>query len=339
MKVNKSDMGSEAIALLSRMPGTRVLCIGDVMLDRYVYGEANRISPEAPVPVVHVKRQVLIPGGVGNVVTNLAELGIFPLALSVVGNDTNADSLAGFLSGKGNASLTLVRDEARPTIVKTRILAGIQQVVRFDEEVLTPLSDAVTDKLIGIAEKLIGEAKSVAMSDYGKGVVNPRLTQAIIKMATARGCPVAIDPKGFDYAKYAGADLLKPNRKELGEAVGDIITDENKAAEAGRALMRKYGIKNVLVTLSDKGMLLLREEDGGERPVLLPSKAKEVYDVTGAGDTVLAGIAASMAIGAPLHLGARLATLAAGVVVGKVGTAVARIDEIEKAALKEPEAR
>lgn len=284
-------MGSEAIALIGRMSGVRVLCIGDVMLDRYVYGEANRISPEAPVPVVHVKRQVMIPGGVGNVVKNLAELGISPLALSVVGNDANADSLAGFLSGEGNASLTLLRDESRPTIVKTRILAGIQQIVRFDEEVLTPLADSVTDKLVAIAEKLIGEAKSIALSDYGKGVINPRLTQAVIKLASSRNCPVVIDPKGFDYAKYAGADLIKPNRKELGEAVGDVIGDENQAAEAGRVLMKKYGIKNVLVTLSDKGMLLLREDDGGERPILLPSKAKEVFDVTGAGDTVLAGIA------------------------------------------------
>lgn len=329
-------MGNEAASLLGLLPGVRVVCIGDIMLDRYVYGDANRISPEAPVPVVHVKRQVMIPGGVGNVIANLAEFGVHSFALSVVGNDANADSLAGFLSSKGNVRLELVRDDSRPTTVKTRILAGIQQVVRFDEEVTTPLSDAVNAAMASLAEKMIGECGAVAVSDYGKGVVNPYLLQEVIRFAAAKGCPIAVDPKGYDYAKYAGADLLKPNRKELGEAVGGVIVDEQMAVEAGRSLMRKYNIKNVLVTLSDKGMLLLKAEDGGAAPVLLPSKAREVFDVTGAGDTVLAGMAASMAAGVPLELGARFATLAAGVVVGKVGTAVARKEEIEAAALDEP---
>ena len=332
-------MGSEAVSLLARMTGVKVLCVGDVMLDRYIYGDASRISPEAPVPVVHVKRQVLIPGGVGNVVRNLAEMGVLPVTVSVVGDDANADALIGFLAGGGGAGLTLVRDGSRPTIVKTRIVAGIQQVVRFDEEVLTPLSDATADKVLQAIEKVVGEAGSVAVSDYGKGVMTPHLTQSLIRMAAAHGCPVAIDPKGYDYSKYSGADLVKPNRKELGEAVGDVIADDAQVAEAGRSLMRRFGIKNVLVTLSDKGMLLLRAEDQGARPVPLPSKAREVFDVTGAGDTVLAGMAASMAVGAPLALGARLATLAAGVVVGKVGTAVAHVDEIERAAQEEEEAR
>lgn len=331
-------MGHEAVALLQRIAGVKVLCIGDVMLDRYIHGDASRISPEAPVPVVHVKRQVLIPGGVGNVVKNLVEFGVFPLTVSVVGNDANADTLSGFLSADGRSSLTLLRDETRPTIVKTRIIAGIQQVVRFDEETLAPLSDAATDKVIGIVGNLLPEAGAVAVSDYGKGVMTHWLTQELIRLATARGCPVAIDPKGHDYSKYAGADLVKPNRKELGEAVGRTVSGDAEIAEAGQSLMRTHGIKNLLVTLSEKGMLLFREEDGGREPVLLPSKARAVFDVTGAGDTVLAGMAASMAVGAPLTLGARLATLAASVVVGKVGTAVAHIHEIEKAAKEEYEA-
>lgn len=329
-------MGSEAVALLSRMTGAKVLCVGDVMLDRYIYGDASRISPEAPVPVVHVKRQVLIPGGVGNVVRNLSAWGILPLAVSVVGEDQSADALTDFLADGGKATLTMIRDASRPTTVKTRIVAGIQQVVRFDEEVLAPLADAVTDRLLDSLDALLEQAGAVAVSDYGKGVVNPRLCRELIKKAAARGCPVAIDPKGFDYAKYAGADLVKPNRKELGEAVGDAITDDQKAVEAGRSLMRKHAIKNVLITLSERGMLLLRGAEGVDaEPVWLPSKAREVYDVTGAGDTVLAGMSAAMAIKAPLQLGARLATLAAGVVVGKVGTAVAPAGEIEKAALEE----
>lgn len=328
-------MGREAVSLLARMAGAKVLCVGDVMLDRYIYGEASRISPEAPVPVVHVKRTVLIPGGVGNVVKNLIAFGVHPLTVSVVGNDANATTLADFLASDEKAELALVADDGRPTIVKTRIVAGIQQVVRFDEETSAPLSDAVADRLLESLGRLMPRASAVAVSDYGKGVMTPRLTQALIAMARERKCPVVIDPKGFDYGKYTGADLVKPNRKELGEAVGGVVADERQAAEAGRRLMREHNIRNLLVTLSDKGMLLLRSEDGGEKPIMLPSKAREVFDVTGAGDTVLAGMAACMAIGAPLDLGARLSTLAAGVVVGKVGTAVAHIDEIEKAAREE----
>lgn len=326
-------MESSAAALLGRMAGVKVLCLGDVMLDRYVYGDASRISPEAPVPVVHVRRQAFIPGGVGNVVRNLAAWGVLPLTVSVVGNDGDGDRLASFLSpgGEGGAP-GLVRDPSRPTTVKTRIVAGIQQVARVDEEELHPLSDAINDALLRAVEAFLPGAGALAVSDYGKGVVNAGLIRRVIAMAAAQGVPVAIDPKGFDYAKYAGADLIKPNRKELGEAVGDTIDSDEKAVSAGRELMRRFGARNVLVTLSDRGMLLLRGGDAGANPVSLPSRAREVFDVTGAGDTVLAGMAASMAIGAPLELGARLAMLAAGVVVGKVGTAVAQPDEIEKAA-------
>ncbi len=324
-------MGHEAVALLGRMSGAKVLCIGDVMLDRYIYGTATRISPEAPVPVVHVKRQVLIPGGVGNVVRNLEALGVRPHIISVVGNDANADTLSGHLADGGKVGLSLVRDKSRPTIVKTRIIAGIQQVVRFDEETPAPLSEPAADELVRLAERLLPEIAAVAISDYAKGVMTPHLTQAIIKLAAKRGCPVAIDPKGRDYSKYAGADLVKPNRRELAEASGMDVETDAQIVDAGRSLMQRHGIKNILVTLSEKGMLLFRGEDAGKKPVSLPSKAKEVFDVTGAGDTVLACMAASMAIAAPLPLGARLATLAAGIVVGKVGTAVASAEDIERA--------
>ncbi|MCD8139857.1 MAG: PfkB family carbohydrate kinase [Planctomycetaceae bacterium] len=328
-------MGMEAVQLLDRMSGVKVLCLGDIMLDRFVYGSASRISPEAPVPVVHVSKQVHIPGGVGNVILNLAAMRIHPVGVAVVGDDAGAELLAGLFTGVAADNLRLVRDPDRPTIIKTRILAGIQQVVRFDEEMASPLPEPINRDIIAVVEENLPRVGAVAVSDYGKGVVNPALMQDIIRLAAAHKRPVAIDPKGFDYSKYAGADLVKPNRKELGEAVGGIVDTDQEVVEAGRSLMARHRIKNLLVTLSDKGMLLFLEEDGGANPVTLPSKAREVFDVTGAGDTVLAGMTASMAIGAPLHLGARLATLAAGVVVGKVGTAVARVDEIVKAARDE----
>ncbi len=321
-------MGQEAASLLGKMPGVKVLCIGDVMLDRFVYGNASRISPEAPVPVVHVSRQVMIPGGVGNVVKNLEALGVFPLAVSVVGDDANADVLSGFLSGDGKSSLSLIRDKSRPTIVKTRIVAGIQQVVRFDEEIVSPLPEDIADQVAHAVEELLCEVGAVAVSDYAKGVMTPSLTGKIIALATKRNVPIAIDPKGRDYAKYAGATLIKPNRRELAEATGmDVNTDEEVAA-AARTLMRDHGIQNILVTLSERGMLLLRGEDEGAQPVVLPSRAREVFDVTGAGDTVLACLSAALAVNAPLEVAARLSMLAAGIVVGKVGTAVASVEEI-----------
>ena len=321
-------MGKEAVELLSRFAGLSVLCVGDAMLDRYVYGDANRISPEAPVPVVLVRRQVSVPGGVGNVSRNLFDLGVVPHTLSVVGDDANADLIANHLSMPGYPPALLLRDAARPTIVKTRIIAGIQQVVRFDEEVSVPLSSGVARRLLDAVETVLPAVASVSISDYGKGVVAGDVVSRIIDCAHRHGKSVVVDPKGHEYSRYRGADLVKPNRKELGEAVGRSVSGEADAAIAGREVMTRFGVRNLLVTLSDKGMMLLREQDGGKEPVMLPSRAREVFDVTGAGDTVLAVLAAVMGVGASLELGARLATIAAGVVVGKVGTATVRPEEI-----------
>lgn len=327
-------MGREALDLAKHFAGLSVFCLGDVMLDRYLYGSAERISPEAPVPVVQIRRQMLIPGGVGNVARNLAAFGLRPTVVGVVGEDTNAVLLEEQFARDG-AECLLPRDPERPTSVKTRVIAGIQQVVRYDVEKTTPVSEVLASRLLDALRTGLGQAAVLTLSDYRKGVMTPELTRTAIQLALAQGKPVLVDPKGHDYAKYAGADLVKPNRKELGEAVGHALTSDEEVADAGRELMRRHDIKNVLVTLSERGMLLLKGGDGGGRPVVLPSRAREVYDVTGAGDTVLAGLAAGLAAGAPLELAARFANLAAGVVVGKVGTAVATVREIEQALLDE----
>lgn len=323
-------MGREAVELLGRFAGAKVLCVGDAMLDRYVYGDATRISPEAPVPVVHVKRQTFMPGGVGNVVANLVDLGVMPYLVSVVGDDPGADQLEEYLSRPGLPDPVLIRDTTRPTIIKTRIIAGIQQVVRFDEEAVAPLSPVDSDRLLLAIEQALSAVGAIAVSDYGKGVVAGRIVGDIIDLAHKHDKPVIVDPKGNDYGRYRDADLVKPNRKELGEAVNRSVVSDHDVVEAGRELMSRHGVRNVLVTLSDRGMLLLLAMDKGREPVLLPSRAREVFDVTGAGDTVLAVLSAAMAVGAPLALAARLATLAAGVVVGKVGTATARPREIAR---------
>ncbi len=270
-------MGREAAELLGRFNGAGVLCVGDAMLDRYIYGNATRISPEAPVPVVHVKKQTVMPGGVGNVVVNLADLGAAPKMVTVVGNDDAAARLEEYLANWNPADkldVNLIRDNSRPTIVKTRIIAGIQQVVRFDEEAVKPLSSSMTEKFLSELDSRLSAVRAVAVSDYGKGVVAGDIIGKVMTLAHAKGVPVVIDPKGNDYARYRGADLVKPNRKELAEAVNRQLYNRQDVVEAGREMMSVHGIKNILVTLSDEGMLLLRDEDKGSVPVMMTSKAR-----------------------------------------------------------------
>ena len=318
----------EALKLLLDIKDVKVLCVGDIMLDSYIYGQATRISPEAPVPVVHVKKRLQMPGGVGNVVKNLGALLAHPYSISVTGNDYNAGVLERLFQEAGLPKPGLVRDEARPTSVKTRIIAGIQQVVRFDEENNVPLSGELANKIVSDVKALLPEVGAVALSDYGKGTLSDEVLRAVLDMARAAGKPVVVDPKGSDYNRYRGATLVTPNRAELSEAVGFRVETFPEIEKAGKALMARCGLDNILVTLSEDGMMLLSSADAGKEPVLQASLAREVFDVSGAGDTVVAVMAASMAVGASLALGSRLANMAAGVVVGKVGTATAAPEEI-----------
>lgn len=327
-------MHQDIITLLKDIQNLPVLCVGDIMLDRYVYGQATRISPEAPVPVVEVKKTLITPGGVGNVTRNLSTLGVNAFTVTLTGDDYNANLLSDIFKKSGWAEPLMIKDPARPTIVKTRIVAGIQQVVRFDEEDLTPPAPLVAQAILDAVEKKLPEVKAAALSDYGKGVLTPQTISRIIGLAKAAGLPVVVDPKGRDYSKYAGATLVTPNRQELSEAVGAerIITAQDDLVTAGQALMAKTGIENLLITRSEEGMTLLRSGHQQD-PIHLPSLARKVFDVSGAGDTVVAMMTAALAAGAPLFSGAGLANLAAGVVVGKVGTAAAEAEEIEAAIL------
>ncbi|MDR2392169.1 MAG: PfkB family carbohydrate kinase, partial [Planctomycetota bacterium] len=221
--------------IFARAHGMKVICLGDIMLDRYIYGKATRISPEAPVPVVHVRRQLFVPGGAGNVAINLDAFGLSPILIGVAGNDAAATSIEELFRNRPGCRLRLVRDPARPTIVKTRVIAGIQQIVRFDEEDALPLAPELNRRLLEHFGNSLEEAGAVAISDYAKGTANPDLVREAIRLARAAGKPVAVDPKGRDYGKYAGAWLVKPNRKELAEAAGGDIPDDGAAIEAGRA--------------------------------------------------------------------------------------------------------
>lgn len=322
------------LELLERLPGTAILCVGDIMVDNFIYGDATRLSPEAPIPVVRVRRTVSMPGGMGNVVRNLGEVGVLPLAVSVAGDDANAHKLSELFMHSGWLPPIMIVDPDRPTVVKNRVIAGRQQVVRFDEEECGPVPQELEDRLVEAVRRHIGGVRAVAVSDYGKGVVSARLVAEIVKMAAEKNVPVIVDPKGGDYSKYRGVTLVTPNRKELAEAAGKPVRTEDEMIRAGAALLEEHAIGNLLATRSEDGMLLLTRHGEGVESLAFPALAREVSDVSGAGDTVVAMMAAALAAGSTLVMGAKLATLAAGVVVGKVGTAVAKPGEIREEAAR-----
>jgi len=317
-----------ALDLLAHLKGVTVLCAGDIMLDRYIYGQATRISPEAPVPVVRVKKRMVMPGGVGNVVKNLGALTCRPLTVSLTGADRNSGVLAELFADEHLPAPNFIADPGRPTSVKTRIIAGIQQVVRFDDEAEQPANGEVAGRFIAAIRAALPECGAVALSDYGKGALSDEVLKAAIEAARAAGRPVVVDPKGADYGRYRGATLVTPNRAELAEAAGRKLETAQDMEKAGREVMDRCGLENLLITRSEDGMMLLKGAEPDRPPVLLPSQARAVFDVSGAGDTVVAVMTAALAVGAPLAVGAQLANLAAGVVVGKVGTATASPEEI-----------
>ena len=288
------------------------------MLDRYLFGATGRISPEAPVPVVHVRRTDDRPGGAANVAVNLATLGVRTTLLGIVGDDDEAIALESKLVDTG-VSCLFAKIADWPTITKTRVQSRGQQLIRLDRE--KPITSG-SDKLVETLKGLLADANAVVMSDYGKG----SLTEVAAMIAECReaGVPVFVDPKGNDFAKYRGATLITPNQGEFDAAAGQSTTDDELLTN-GRQLMHDLDLAALLVTRSEKGMLLL--EDNGE-PEFLSTRAREVFDVTGAGDTVIATLAAALANGQTLKSAAQLANLAAGLVVGKIGVAAVTPSEL-----------
>ncbi|MDR3204263.1 MAG: D-glycero-beta-D-manno-heptose-7-phosphate kinase [Deltaproteobacteria bacterium] len=326
--------------ILSSIASAKVLGLGDLILDRYVYGQADRLSPEAPVPVVAVERLIKTPGGLGNVALNLRSLGASPIVVGLVGDDQEGQNLERILSPSLDPlSPPFLRDPSRQTTVKTRVVAGIQQIVRFDEESNSPLAiawqkrliESLTTPIYGTEGGLIGACQALILSDYAKGALPPIMLKKVIALAQSHNKPVVIDPKGLDFSRYRGATVVTPNRRELALAYGQPLdlSSSNALAEAARQMMSRCGLKNILITRSEDGMTLVKESGGIKH---LPTKAREVFDVTGAGDTVVAAVSAALAAGLPLEDGAELATLAASVVVAKVGAASASTKEIEDAA-------
>ena len=317
-----------AAGIIERLRGIRVGCVGDVMLDRFVQGTVERISPEAPVPVLRVAHQEAMPGGAGNVVRNLAALGAHVRVASVVGDDDAGSELRDRLARiEGVEGLCLVVEAGRRTPVKTRFLAGGQQLLRTDDETVAPLTAQSGRELLEAIAGWRGACPVVVLSDYAKGVLLGEMASAVIDRWQAQGSRVVVDPKGADFSRYRGAEVITPNRRELAIAAGLPIAPGEEAACA-RALQARCGLRSVLVTMGRDGMLLIGA-DGAVLP--LPAEAREVFDVSGAGDTVVAVLAAALAAGAALAEAAALANTAAGIVVGKVGTAVVRASELADA--------
>jgi len=308
---------------VERLRATSVLCVGDVMLDRFVYGSVDRISPEAPIPVLAIERESAMLGGAGNVVRNLVALGAHPAFISVVGDDVPGREIARLVGEHDTIAPSLLVEPGRQTTIKTRFFASNQQLLRADRETRAALDETIRDRVLARAAEVLAGAGVMVLSDYGKGVLAPDMVAGLI--ARAAGKVVVVDPKGTDYSIYAGATIVTPNRKELHEATGMAVNSDDEVVAAARHLIATCGIGSVLVTRSQDGMTLV-QGDGAVHH--LPAEAREVFDVSGAGDTVVATLAAALASGASLLEGALLANVAAGIVVAKVGTAVAYADEL-----------
>ncbi len=300
-----------------------ILVIGDLMIDHYLWGSCDRISPEAPVQVVNVKKENSVLGGAGNVINNLVSLGSSVEVISVIGDDSVANELKTLLSNIGVAFDNLVVEKGRKTSKKSRLMASNQQVLRYDSESVDEISKNSANKILEILEKNIKNYSAIILSDYKKGVLTTTLTQDIIKLANRNKIKVLADPKGKDFSKYKGAYTLTPNKKEAMEATNIDIKDENSLVEALKSLKQNCNLEVSLITLSEQGIAIFDDE-----LFTSPTAAREVFDVTGAGDTVIASITFALSCGVDIKKALYFANLAAGVVVGKIGSATASLDEI-----------
>lgn len=312
-------------SLFSQIANIRCLVVGDLMLDEYLWGKAERISPEAPVQVVDVLREELRLGGAGNVVNNLAAFGAQVSVCSVVGDDQNGWSLLKDFSLRNVSVDAVFLDPSRRTSRKTRVVAANQQIVRIDRESREALQPAFEKQVCDWISAHAGEFQVIVLSDYNKGVLTPSVIAAAVASASQAGIPVLIDPKGADYSRYSGATLLTPNRKEAEAASGIAIGDDETLTRAAGVIMDTVGLQHLLITRSEEGMSLFSRN--GE-VVHIPTVAREVFDVSGAGDTVLATLAVGIASGCGMAEAARLANVAAGIAVGKLGTSVVAPQEI-----------
>lgn len=307
------------------MSRSTVLVIGDLMIDQYLWGKCERISPEAPVPVVDIQKESATLGGAGNVINNLQDLDLDVIVLSVVGDDDPADEIREMFVKRNISTDHLIVEKGRKTSKKTRIIATHQQMLRYDRETKTAVGETSKKQLLNIAKELITHCDLVLLSDYNKGVLTPEVSREVIEISNRAEKKALADPKGKDYSKYRGSYLITPNRKEAGEATGMTLETMEDVEKAGRKLREEHNLEYTIITLSEEGMAVI-----GNEMHIIPTRAREVFDVTGAGDTVLAALGYGLVKGMDINSAARFANEAAAVVVAKIGAATATLKEIEE---------
>jgi D-beta-D-heptose 7-phosphate kinase/D-beta-D-heptose 1-phosphate adenosyltransferase len=318
--------------LLENFPKVKVLVIGDVMLDRYCWGSVRRISPEAPVPVVTLNQTTLVAGGAANVAANVAGLGATPFLVGIVGTDAEAEILSAVLANVDVSPKFLIPIKKRQTTVKTRIIAHQQQVVRLDQENTKPLSQQDVEVVLKRIEKIWDEIEIVIISDYAKGFLTEEFLARLIITANQNRKIVLVDPKGQNYSKYKGAALLTPNQSEAAVACKLEEDEQNIVEKAGNKLLVEIKAKSVLITQGENGMTLFQK---GQKSIKIKAAARKVYDITGAGDTVISCLAVALAAGADLVKAAKISNIAAGAVVEYIGTTAITRKMLENALIAE----
>lgn len=316
--------------LISQFSHTRILIVGDFMLDEYLFGNVERISPEAPVPVVEERRVRRIPGGAGNVVCNLRSLSAGVYACGVVGRDDDGRRLCSEMTDLGvpAADLHLIELEGRPTTRKTRIIAGTQQICRVDREDRSPLPPQAREQLMHLLDRIVPESDAIVLSDYDKGVVLPDIIEHATSLAQKSGIPVTVDPQVTHFAQYRGVDILTPNHHEAGRFLGRRLISDTEVEQGGHEILDRLQAKSVLITRGEKGMSLVTRD----RVRHVPTVAREVFDVTGAGDTVISVLTLALAAGADIDTAVELSNFAAGLVVARVGVATVTPEDLLQAA-------
>ncbi|MFH1010295.1 MAG: D-glycero-beta-D-manno-heptose-7-phosphate kinase [bacterium] len=302
--------------ILENAKGKRIAVIGDLMLDRHLWGRVSRISPEAPVPVVEIESETIGLGGAGNVVNNLRALGARPIPFGAVGQDSAGEVLFGILKNVCSDVRGVLRLATRLTSEKTRIIASDQHVVRADRETAADLQASEEEALLGVLEHVLPEVEALILQDYNKGVVTPKVIQGAIAAGLRRGIPITVDPKFSNFFAFKGVTLFKPNTKEMEKALGIPLSSDSQIEEAGRVLFERLGCRHILITRGEQGMTLFHDPYRLEH---IRTKARKVHDVSGAGDTVISTLTMAMTGGGDLGESAVLANYAAGVVCGEVG--------------------
>ena len=325
MDIKDIDPGSLTKAI-DNFRKTEILVIGDIMLDQFIWGKVSRISPEAPVPVVEVDHETIMLGGATNVINNIVSLGGKVLLCGVVGDDYTGREIFSLLNeSKVNVSGIIIEDN-RPTTIKTRIIAHAQQVVRYDRETRESLKPETTDSILNFIHDQKDNLSAIIVSDYRKGVITREIMEGVKDLMSTRDLPLAVDPNIKNFPLYEGVTIITPNHNEAQEAAGIDIVDEESLERVGEKLLQSYRCRALLITRGEDGMTLF--EEGGKR-VDIKAIARKIYDVTGAGDTVTATLTLGIVAGLDMKSAAYLSNLAAGIVVGEVGTSAVKIDDLK----------